>query len=146
MTYFQKRLKKELCADYLTELLQSKPAVHEKSSEVVPACKLSEIFDKSLRFRYNISINNTKEMPAKKRTFDIGELSSAIDKVVVQGSKVFINFSGNEKTYEYSWKPASSKLLAVLDGFVKNPESVSLGRFYNESLKGGDLVQITTIS
>jgi len=146
MTYFQKRLKKELCADYLTELLQSKPAVHEKSSEVVPACKLSEIFDISLRFRYNISINNTKEMPAKKHTFEIGELSSAIDKVVVQGSKVLINFSGNEKTYEYKWKPASSKLLSVLDGFVKNPESVSLGRFYNNSLKGGDLVQITTIS
>ena len=146
MTYFQKRLKKELCADYLTELLQSKPAIHEKSSEVVPACKLSEIFDISLRFRYNISINNTKEMPAKKHTFEIGELSSAIDKVVVQGSKVLINFSGNEKTYEYKWKPASSKLLSVLDGFVKNPESVSLGRFYNNSLKGGDLVQITTIS
>lgn len=146
MTYFQKRLKKELCADYLTELLQSKPAVHEKSSELVPACKLSEIFDKSQRFRYNISINNTKEMPAKKHTFEIGELSSAIDKVVVQGSKVLINFSGNEKTYEYKWKPASSKLLSVLDGFVKNPESVSLGRFYNNSLKGGDLVQITTIS
>ena len=126
--------------------MQSKPAVHEKSSEVVPACKLSEIFDISLRFRYNISINNTKEMPAKKHTFEIGELSSAIDKVVVQGSKVLINFSGNEKTYEYKWKPASSKLLTVLDGFVKNPESVSLGRFYNNSLKGGDLVQITTIS
>ena len=126
--------------------LQSKPAVHEKSSELVPACKLSEIFDKSLRNCYNYCINTLKEMPAKKHTFEIGELSSAIDKVVVQGSKVFINFSGNERTYEYKWKPASSKLIAVLDGFVKNPESVSLGRFYNNSLKGGDLVQITTIS
>ena len=129
MTYFQKRLKKELCADYLTELLQSKPAVHEKSSEVVPACKLSEIFDISLRFRYNISINNTKEMPAKKHTFEIGELSSAIDKVVVQGSKVLINFSGNEKTYEYKWKPASSKLLTVLDGFVKTQKVSHLDVF-----------------
>ena len=55
-------------------------------------------------------------MPAKKHTFEIGELSSAIDKVVVQGSKVFINFSGNEKTYEYKWKAASSKLLSVLNG------------------------------
>ncbi len=84
-------------------------------------------------------------MPAKKHTFEIGELSSAIDKVVVQGSKVFINFSGNEKTYEYKRKAASSKLLSVLNGFVENPESVSLGRFYNESLKSEDLVQITTI-
>ena len=84
-------------------------------------------------------------MAAKKHTYEIGNLSSAIDKVIVQGSKVFINFSGNEKSYEYKWKPASSKLLAVLDGFVKNPESVSLGRFYNESLKSEDLVQITTI-
>ena len=84
-------------------------------------------------------------MPAKKHTFDIGELSSAIDKVVVQGSKVFINFSGNEKTYEYKSKAASSQLLSVLNGFVENPESVSLGRFYNESLKSEDLVQITTI-
>jgi len=84
-------------------------------------------------------------MPAKKHTFEIGELSSAIDKVVVQGSKVFINFSGNEKTYEYKWKPASSQLLSVLKGFVENPESVSLGRFYNDSLKSEDLVQITQV-
>tara|TARA_B100001996_G_scaffold11213_1_gene9372 strand:+ start:1366 stop:1620 length:255 start_codon:yes stop_codon:yes gene_type:complete len=84
-------------------------------------------------------------MPAKKHEFDIGELSSAIDKIVVQGSKVLINFSGNEKTYEYKWKPASSKLLTKLEGFVKNPESISLGRFYNDSLKSGDLVQITSV-
>ena len=84
-------------------------------------------------------------MPAKKHTFDIGELSSAIDKVVVQGSKVFINFSGNEKTYEYKWKPASSKLLTVLEDFVKDDKSVSLGKFYNNSLKSGDLVQITEV-
>ena len=84
-------------------------------------------------------------MPAKKHTFEIGELSSALDKVVVQGSKVFINFSGNEKTYEYKWKPASSKLISVLDDFVKDPESVSLGRFYNDSLKSGDLTQITQV-
>ena len=84
-------------------------------------------------------------MPAKKHSYDIGELSSALDKVVVQGSKVFINFSGNERTYEYKWKPASSKLISVLDGFVKDPESVSLGRFYNDSLKSGDLTQITQV-
>ena len=82
-------------------------------------------------------------MPAKKHTFEIGELSSALDKVVVQGSKVFINFSGNEKTYEFEWKPANKKLLTALDGFVKNPESFSLGRFYNDSLKNGDLLAIT---
>ena len=82
-------------------------------------------------------------MASKKHTFEIDALSSAIDKIVVQGSKVFINFSGNEKTYEYSWKPANSKLLTKLEGFVKNPESLSLGRFYNDSLKSGDLVQVT---
>ena len=81
-------------------------------------------------------------MASKKHTFEIDALSSAIDKIVVQGSKVFINFSGNEKTYEYSWKPANSKLLTKLEGFVKNPESLSLGRFYNDSLKNGDLTQI----
>ena len=84
-------------------------------------------------------------MPAKKHTFEIGELSSALDKVVVQGSKVFINFSGNEKTYEFEWKPANKKLLTALQGFVENPESFSLGRFYNDSLKKGDLVQIPTV-
>ncbi len=81
-------------------------------------------------------------MAAKKHTFEIGELSSALDKIVVQGSKVFINFSGNEKTYEYSWKPANKTLLDKLNGFVENPNSLSLGRFYNDSLKSGDLVQI----
>ncbi len=84
-------------------------------------------------------------MAAKKHTFDIKELSSAIDKIIVQGSKVFINFSGNEKTYEYSWKLANKDLVTALDGFIKNPESFSLGRFYNDSLKKGDLVQITTV-
>jgi len=80
-------------------------------------------------------------MAAKKHTFDIKELSSAIDKISMQGSKVFINFSGNEKTYEYTWKPANRELLVALDGFIKNPESFSLGRFYNDSLKNGDLIQ-----
>ena len=84
-------------------------------------------------------------MAAKKHTFDIKEFSSAIDKIIVQGSKVFINFSGNEKTYEYSWKLANKDLLTALDGFIKNPESFSLGRFYNDSLKKGDLVQVTTV-
>ena len=82
-------------------------------------------------------------MAAKKHTFDIGTLSSALDKITMQGSKVFINFSGNEKTYEFECKHANKKLLTALDGFVKNPESFSLGRFYNDSLKNGDLVQIT---
>ena len=82
-------------------------------------------------------------MAVKKHTFDIGTLSSAIDKIIVQGSKVFINFSGNEKTYEFAWKPANRTLLEKLEGFVKNPESLSLGRFYNDSLKNGDLVQVT---
>ena len=82
-------------------------------------------------------------MPAKKHSFDIGTLSSAIDQINVQGSKGFINFSGNEKTYEYTWKPANRTLLDKLEGFVKNPESISLGRFYNESLKNGDLIQLT---
>ena len=82
-------------------------------------------------------------MITKKHTFDIGTLSSAIDKISVQESKVFINFSGNEKTYEFSWKPANRDLLTALDGFVKNPESFSLGKFYNDSLKNGDLVQLS---
>ena len=82
-------------------------------------------------------------MPAKKHSFDIGTLSSAIDQINVQGSKVFINFSGNEKSYEYEWKPANRTLLSKLETFVKNPESISLGRFYNDSLKSGDLIQIS---
>ena len=82
-------------------------------------------------------------MASKNHTFEIDALSSAIDKIVVQGSKVFINFSGNEKSYEYTWKPANKTLLAKLESFVKDPTSLSLGRFYNDSLKSGDLVQIT---
>ena len=81
-------------------------------------------------------------MATKKHTFDIKELCSAIDKIIVQGSKVFINFSGNEKTYEFKWNPANRTLLDKLEGFVKNPESLSLGRFYNDSLKKGDLTQV----
>ena len=81
-------------------------------------------------------------MTQKKHTFDIGTLSSAIDKITVQESKVFINFTGNEKTYEYAWKPANRDFLTALEGFVRNPESFSLGKFYNDSLKNGDLEQV----
>ena len=81
-------------------------------------------------------------MAVKKHTFDIATLSSAIDQIIVQGSKVFINFSGQEKTYEFKWNPANSTLLSKLEGFVKNPESLSLGKFYNDSLKNGDLKQV----
>ena len=81
-------------------------------------------------------------MTQKKHTFDIGTLSSAIDKIIVQESKVFINLSGNEKTYEFAWKPANRILLDKLNAFVENPEKVSLGRFYNDSLKNGDLVTV----
>ena len=77
-------------------------------------------------------------MAAKKHTFDIGTLSSAIDKISMQESKVFINFTGNEKTYEYTWKPANGFLSTRR--FYQNPESFSLGKFYNDSLKNGDLV------
>ena len=89
-----------------------------------------------------IKCKETKSMAAKKHTFDIGTLSSAIDKITMQGSKVFINFSGQEKTYEFAWKPANRILLDKLNAFVENPEKVSLGRFYNESLKNGDLVTV----
>ena len=79
-------------------------------------------------------------MAAKKHIFDVKELSSAIDNIIVQGSKVFINFSGNEKTYEFSWKPANRELVA-LEGFVKTRKFFTW-RFYNDSLKNGDLVAI----
>ena len=36
----------------------------------------------------------------------------------------------------------TADFLTALEGFVKNPESFSLGKFYNDSLKNGDLVQI----
>ena len=68
-------------------------------------------------------------MPAKKHTFEIEHLSSAIDKITMQGSKVFINFSGNEKTYEFEWKPANKKLLTALDGFVKTLKVFHLDGF-----------------
>ncbi len=60
----------------------------------------------------------------------------------MQVSKVFIYFSGQEKTYEFTWKPANRILLEKLNTFIESPEKVSLGRFYNESLRNGDLVTV----
>ena len=77
----------------------------------------------------------------KKYDFDFTSVSSAIDRISVQGSTVLVNFVGNDKTYEFTWKPANKTLLSKLEELVKNPESFSLGKFYNESLKKGDLVQ-----
>lgn len=80
---------------------------------------------------------------AKTFEFDFTGVSSAIDYVTVQGSNVTVQFVGNDKTYEFTWKPASSKLVSKLEELQKNPESFSLGKFYNESLKNGDLLQKT---
>ena len=83
---------------------------------------------------------------SKKYDFDFTSVSSAIDRISVQGSNVFVNFVGNDKKYEFTWKPANKTLLSKLEELVKNPESFSLGKFYNESLKKGDLIQKPWIS
>ena len=133
---------------YLVGVCRDSWVLASNARDVKEICDSSQSGTEFLHFLSEsliIKCKETKSMAAKKHTFDIGTLSSALDKIIVQGSKVFINFSGNEKTYEYEWKPANKELLAALDGFVKNPESFSLGRFYNDSLKKGDLLQITTV-
>ena len=133
-----------LLREWLSDLCSLSPQSTKSQARLCQSVNCPFYLTNSENFAI-IKLTNTKQMPAKKHSYEIGELSSALDKVVVQGSKVFINFSGNEKTYEYKWKPASSQLISVLDKFVKNPESVSLGRFYNDSLKSGDLTQITQV-
>jgi len=77
----------------------------------------------------------------KKYDFDFTSVSSAIDRISVQGSTVLVNFVGNDKTYEFTWKPANKTLITKLEEIASNPETSSIGKFYNESLKKGDLVQ-----
>ena len=146
MPIFSKCLKKYTCARYLDGVCRDSWVLASNPRDVKETCDSLFSVTKFLHFLSEsliIKCKETKSMAAKKHTFDIGTLSSAIDKITMQGSKVFINFSGNEKTYEFEWKPANKKLLTALDGFVKNPESFSLGRFYNDSLKNGDLLAIT---
>ena len=148
MTMFSKCLKKYSCVRYLVGVCRDSWVLANGLRDVKETCDSLFSVTHILHFLSEsliIKCKETKSMAAKKHTFDIGTLSSAIDKIIVQGSKVFINFSGNEKTYEYSWKPANRDFLSALDGFVKNPESFSLGRFYNDSLKNGYLVQIPTV-
>ena len=144
MPMFSKCLKKYSCVRYLVGVCLGSWVLASNARDVKEMCDSSQSGTKFLHFLSEsliIKCKETKSMAAKKHTFDIGTLSSAIDKITMQGSKVFINFSGQEKTYEYAWKPANKELLSALDGFVKNPESFSLGKFYNDSLKNGDLVQ-----
>ena len=146
MTMFSKYLKKYSCVRYLDGVCRDSWVLASNARDVKEMCDSSQSGTKFLHFLSEsliIKCKETNSMTQKKHTFDIGTLSSAIDKIIVQGSKVFINFSGNEKTYEFAWKPANRTLLEKLEGFVKNPESLSLGRFYNDSLKNGDLVQVT---
>ena len=148
MPIFSKCLKKYTCARYLDGVCRDSWVLASNARDVKEICDSLQSGTNFLHFLQEsliIKCKETKSMAAKKHTFDIGTLSSAIDKITMQGSKVFINFSGNEKTYEYSWKPANRDFLSALEGFVKNPESFSLGRFYNDSLKNGDLVQLTTV-
>ena len=148
MTIFSKWLKKYSCPRYLVGVCGDSWVLANNLRDVKEICDSLFSVTQILHFlqeSFIIKCKETKSMAVKKHTFDIGTLSSAIDKIIVQGSKVFINFSGNEKTYEFAWKPANRTLLDKLTGFVENPESLSLGRFYNDSLKNGDLVQITTV-
>ena len=145
MTMFSKCLKKYTCVRYLVGVCGDSWVLANGLRDVKENCDSLFSVTHILHFLQEsliIKCKETKSMAAKKHTFDIGTLSSAIDKITMQGSKVFINFSGQEKTYEFAWKPANRILLDKLNTFIESPEKLSLGRFYNESLKNGDLVTV----
>ena len=76
---------------------------------------------------------------SKKYDFDFTSVSSAIDRISVQGSTVFVNFVGNDKKYVFTWKPAIRHYWVNLKNLWKTPKVSHLESFIMNHSKRGIL-------
>ena len=77
----------------------------------------------------------------KDVTFDISEISTAINQISIKDKKVGIIFQGNQTEYIYNYTEDLSEFVKEIEKFV-NEEHISLGKRFNELVRSGTLSEI----
>ena len=77
----------------------------------------------------------------KDVTFDISEISTAINQISIKSGKVGIVFQGNQTEYLYNYSENLSEFVKEIEKFVKE-QHISLGKKFNELVRSGTLSQI----
>ena len=77
----------------------------------------------------------------KDVTFDISEISTAINQIQIKDKKVGIIFQGSQTEYFYNYSEDLSEFVKEIEKFVKE-QHISLGKKFNELVRSGTLSQI----
>ena len=77
----------------------------------------------------------------KDVTFDISEISTAINQIQIKDGKVGIIFQGRDTEYFYNYTENLSEFVKEIEKFVKE-QHLSLGKKFNELVRSGTLSQI----
>ena len=77
----------------------------------------------------------------KDVTFDISEISTAIDHISIKDQKVGIIFQGQEKEYIYNYSDNLGEFVQTVEKFVKE-QHLSIGIYFNDCVKEGKLTQV----
>ena len=77
----------------------------------------------------------------KDVTFDISEISTAINQISIKDKKVGIIFQGNQTEYIYNYTEDLSEFVKEIEKFVKE-QHISLGKRFNELVRSGTLSEI----
>ena len=89
--------------------------------------------------------NTTKRRKSRKVvkdvTFDISEISTAINQISIKSGKVAIIFQGRQTEYIYNYTENLSEFVKEIEKFVKE-QHISLGKKFNELVRNGTLAEI----
>tara|TARA_B100000927_G_scaffold58203_1_gene45044 strand:- start:266 stop:565 length:300 start_codon:yes stop_codon:yes gene_type:complete len=89
--------------------------------------------------------NTTKRRKSRKVvkdvTFDISEISTAINQISIKSGKVAIIFQGRQTEYIYDYTEDLSEFVKEIEKFVKE-QHISLGKKFNELVRNGTLAEI----
>ena len=77
----------------------------------------------------------------KDVTFDISEISTAINQIQIKDQKVGVIFQGSQTEYFYNYTENLSEFVKEIEKFVKE-QHISLGKKFNELVRSGTLSQI----
>ena len=76
----------------------------------------------------------------KDVTFDVSEISTAINIIAIKDQKVCITFQGQEKEYVYNYSDNLAAFVKELEKFTKE-QHLSLGKYFIGLVKDGKLTQ-----
>jgi len=112
-----------------------------KSTKSTEAAKVVETVVSDVSSE-TVETSETLVESSAARVFDVTDNSTALDVITVDSDIVSIKFTGRDRVYEFKHTGDVSEFVSKLEDYVSDPESFSLGKYYNELVKDGILSQI----